>query len=875
MQQKSFITLLVSLLLAFQGVLSAQNSRMESSINTNWEFNKTDLDFSGIIHCDTAWEKVNLPHSYNTVDAYDDAEGYYRGKTWYKKTFYLDPSQLGKNLYLYFEGAYQKTGVYVNGKIAGTHVGGYTRFCFDISHLVNIDQGVRSKNEIYISVDNSWDSDVPALGGDFSFYGGIYRDVFIVATNKTHFSLDDYASNGIYITTPKVTSKKATVHIQAIITKTDDRKSVLVKNILRDREGKIVYEKSELMELKIRENMFETGFKIEAPTLWSIETPYLYTLESVLLDPETKKEIDFVSNTIGFRWYAFTADEGFTLNGESIKLIGTNRHQDYEGLANALPDYIHHSDIVNLKKMGGNVLRISHYPQDPVIIEMCDKLGIVASVEIPIVGGISFTEEFSNNALHMMEEMVKQNYNHPSVLIWAYMNEILFVDRQNDPEKWALMADKVRALAQRIEDKTRTLDPYRYTMIPNQGTFIDYYDAGLTEIPMIVGWNLYMGWYEPDFISFNQYMELHREKLPHKPVLITEYGAGSDPRLHSFDSKRFDFSVEYQVKYHQHYLKTIKALDFVAGGMVWNLNDFGSEGRKDAVTHVNNKGLVSFNRVPKESFYFYQAMLSKEPVVLIGSKSWDIRSSVSDSLDDHVATMPVTVYSNMKSAQMELNGSLLGKKQLVQNQATFHVPFVDGTNNLVARGRDDDKELVDVANIEFKILPFYTLDADFDFLNVNAGSHMYFTENKTHRTWLPDKPYAEGSWGYIGGESYRETTRYGYKYTSSKTIHTTDNEPIYQTQRIKPEAYQFDVPYGEYMVELYFSELSSSERELSVSINHRMVLSNFNLAKEIGDSYPFIQKNRVVVGDERRIVIEFTGNKGDAVVNGISIRKIN
>jgi len=892
MKQKIIYTLLISLFL-FQGTLFAQDSRIESSINSNWKFIKKDVNYLEILKTDSGWKEINIPYSYNAVDAFDDKPGYYRGKTWYKKTLYLDKSERDKNIYLYFEGAYQEVNVYVNGKLAGQHVGGFTRFCFDITKLVNLDKG-SNENEILVSVNSRENEDIPPLRADFTFYGGIYRDVYLISTSKTQFSLNDFASNGVYITTPEVSMNSAKVNIRSIITRKDDQESVVLKNTLLDAEGKIVLEKSEILKLSAVENNFKTAFDLKNPKLWSIDTPYLYTLNSALFDPKTKKEIDFVSNTLGFRWFSFNADKGFSLNGEHIKLIGTNRHQDYEGLGNALPDYLHYADIINLKKMGGNVLRIAHYPQDPVVLEMCDKLGIVASVEIPIVGDITVSEGFTNNCLNMMEEMVKQNYNHPSVFIWAYMNEILLRDR-GENDKWAWKADKVRELAQKIDDKTRALDPYRYTMIPNQGTFEDYYDAGLCAIPMIVGWNLYYGWYEPDFKGFDEYLALHREKLPNKPVLITEYGAGGDPRLHTFDPRRFDFSVEWETIYHQYYLKVLNKLDFVAGGMVWNLNDFGSEQRIDAVPHVNNKGLLSFNRVPKEPYYFYEVNLSKKPVVVIGSKSWDIRSSVSDSVNNQVATMPVTIYSNMASVQLELNGKSLGAKTIVDNQAIFQVPFVDGTNALVAKGITAELELIDVANISFKVIPFKTINASFDYINVDAGSHMFFTENTTHRTWLPDKPYSVGSWGYVGGEAYKETTRYGFKYTSSSSILNTENDPLYQTQRIKPEAYKFDVPSGEYIVELHFAELLSKdkpkslvynlgsdnipaeakEREFSVSINKQMVVNRLNLTKQVGDFIPFVQKNKVIVTDSKQIVIEFSEIKGDAIVSGISIRKIN
>ncbi|TLX70588.1 hypothetical protein E9993_22010 [Labilibacter sediminis] len=889
------LSILILVLIGQQSIF-CQNQRQEISLNSNWQFVKSDLSINSLSQAKLNWDRIQIPHTYNDEDTFDDKEGYYRGKTWYKRSLKLSESQLKKNLYLYFEGVNQEAIVYVNGKLAGKHEGGYTRFCFDITNLVEKKANDKADCELLVQVDNKFNENIPTLTADFTFYGGIYRDVYLISTNKTHFSLSDYASKGIYISTPKVSKHKADIEIKGLITSNNSLKNVLVTNILKDKKGDVVFKEIKKVKLNGEQEIaFNFNFNVKNPRLWSIDDPYLYTLHSVLTDPITKKELDYVTNPVGFRWFTFSADNGFFLNGVQTKLIGVNRHQDYKGLGNALPDYLHLTDIAKIKEMGGNVLRIAHYPQDPVVLEMCDKLGIITSVEIPMCNRITESEAFYSNSLTMMEEMIKQNYNHPSVVVWAYMNEILLRPKYEDnKERQKEYYKNINHLAQRIENKARSLDPYRYTMIPNHGAFDRYVEVGLTEIPMIVGWNLYQGWYGGKFSQFGEYLDRHHKELSHKPVLVTEYGAGADPRLHTFNPVGFDFSVEYATDYHRAYLKAINERDFVSGAMVWNQFDFGSEGRGDAVPHINNKGLSTFEREPKEPYYLYKVNNSTEPIVVISSKNWTNRSAVSDSVNNSVATQEIILMSNLPEVQLELNGRLLGTRSVRNSDAKFNVPFINGENILVAKAKTDSSEVIDVANIKFEVLPFNTSEADFNYIAINAGSHQYFSDDIIQQNWVPDKPYSVGSWGYIGGESFKVKTWHGTNPAASVNIAGTKNDPIYQSQRVNPEAYKFDVPSGEYIVELHFAELLGKkdaktlaynlgndavevdveQREFAVKINENVVIENLNLAQDFGEYFPFIQKNRIIVDHGEGIVIRFNSSKGMPIINALSVRKI-
>jgi len=545
-------SLVLILIFGFLGLLSAQPA-IKQTINSNWGFHKGDIaGFPAKNNSAVKWEEISLPHSWNTVDVNQDT-GYYRGIGWYKKTIYVPSSWQNKNTCLYFEGANQVAEVYVNGQLAGKHIGGYTAFSFPVGKLLNYKDSITA-NEILVKLDNSPNEKIPPLNADFTFFGGIYRDVYLISTNPVHFNIDSSAANGIRIKTPLVSDAMANVTVEGEIANSLNRKeTVKILSSVFTADGKLIKEIKSNVSLaangitKFSQNLD----KIENPHLWSTDDPYLYHIVTSIYD-NNGNLLDQQTNPLGFRWFKFDAATGFYLNGKPLKLIGANRHQDYPGMANALPDALHQNDIALLKAMGANFIRISHYPQDPAVLEACDRLGILASEEIPIVNRITQSEEFTENCKRMQLEMIRQNYNHPSIIIWAYMNEVLLQPRfqRDSPEQQKYFGD-VAKLAKALDSLTRNEDPSRYTMISCHGDFDRYNKVGITQIPQIIGWNLYYGWYAPDFEGFGQFLARHHRELPDKPVMVTEYGADGDTRLHSANPERFDKTIEYQTIYHQ------------------------------------------------------------------------------------------------------------------------------------------------------------------------------------------------------------------------------------------------------------------------------------------------------------------------------------
>lgn len=882
------LNLAIALLLGFSSSYAQNSPTKLISLNDQWQFSKDQSGAAALPGLNSLnWEKLSLPHTWNAFDVMDDVPGYYRGIGWYKRKLKIDPALKGKDIFISFNGAYQETEVYINGKLAGSHIGGYTKFIIPVSKFLNY-----QNDEIEVKVNNRFNEDIPPLTADFTFFGGIYRNVNLIVTNPVHFSKTDHGSSGVYITTPAVSKTAATVKVKSLIENTAaTAEKIQISTELVDAAGQTVA--SQISSLVIpagsAKEIVQDFKPVKTPRLWSPEDPYLYRAITKIISAKTKAVIDEVSNPVGFRWFKFDAATGFFLNDKPLKLIGASRHQDYEGLGNAVPDALQIRDIEFLKKMGGNFLRVAHYPQDPQILEACDRLGILASVEIPLVNTITESEAFTQNSKNMLVEMIRQSYNHPSVVIWAYMNEILLRTKfGGDKPRQEIYFKHITELAQTLEDLTRKEDPSRYTMIANHGAFEAYNRIGLTKIPMIVGWNLYSGWYGGTLDDFGKFLDKHHKELGDKPMLVTEYGADADPRIRSFAPVRFDKSIEYAIKFNQVYLNDIIAKPFVSGAMVWNLADFNSESREETMPHINNKGLLTLGRQPKDLYYLYQAYLLDKPFLKIASAAWTNRAGTADSAAA-VSTQPLQVATNLKSAELFLNGKSLGVKNATDHICEWQVPFVNGINKLRVVSAQSSDEL----DVNFQLQPFRFASAAFSNINILLGSKRFYTDEKEHQLWMPDQPYKKGSWGYIGGESYKGTNN-RMSYGSDKNILETDNDPIYQTQQVGIEQFRFDVPDGEYDLSLYFAELvggvakealaynldnnhvkeKDETRVFDVTVNGQSFLNNFNLANDYGYATAVKKSTRVTVQNGKGILIGFTPKQGKAVLNAVQLRKI-
>ena len=792
---------------------------------------------------------------------------------------------------IYFEGANQEVRFYLNGQFVGEHKGGYTRFCFDITPHLRYGQ----ENLFAIYVNNVYNPNIPPLSADFTFFGGIYRDVYLQFMNPVHIATNDYASSGVYIRTPEVNNSAASVEITTLLTNDMPQPTeIRVENIICDADGKEV--KKTQAEVKLAAGETKTDIskkiKIDSPRLWDIDDPYRYMVYTRILDKRKGTLLDEVVNPLGLRWFKFDSEKGFFLNGKGRKLIGTARHQDYFQKGNALRDELHVQDVLLLKEMGGNYLRVSHYPQDPVIMEMCDKLGIVTSVEIPVVNAVTETEEFLHNSVEMAKEMVRQDFNRPSVMIWGYMNEIFLRRPYTEGKQLEDYYRFTEKVARALEATIREEDPSRYTMMAYHNMPQYYEDAHLTEIPMIQGWNLYQGWYEPDINEFQRLLDRAHKAYKGKVLMITEYGPGVDPRVHSYQPERFDFSQEYGLVYHKHYLNEMMKRPFIAGSSLWNLNDFYSESRVDAVPHVNNKGVVGLNREKKDVYWFYKTALSRRPILVIGNREWKSRGGVVNTAQKE-CIQSVPVFSNAEEVELFVNNKSLGKKKIENNYALFDVPFVGGENLLEAVAVTGDNKLRDMLRIQFQLVGSQLKDEAVPFteINVMLGSPRYFEDRAANVAWIPEQEYKPGSWGFIGGTSYRRKTGFGTMLGSDIDIHGTDMNPIFQTQRVGIKSFKADVPDGEYSVYLHWAELESDKerealvynlgadseqtfagnRSFGISINGTTVSDDFNVARDYGYARAVIKKFVITVKDGKGVSVDFHKKEGEPILNAIRI----
>ncbi len=868
------------------GIVTAQSSgRTNLNINNDWQFSKENKTAQP-----AKWENVNFPHTWNIEDVMDDVPGYYRGVGLYKKKLSVDKKLKGKQLYLFFEGANQVTEVFVNGKKAGAHTGGYSAFYIPITDLVNFD----NENEVLVKVDNSYNQDIPPLSADFTFYGGVYRDAWLVAIDRIHFSTDDHGGNAVYITSPLVDAKNATVQVKAILTNDGIvSKKVKINTIFKNKEGKIIGTISQNISLEpgtVR-TILQPLFTIKNPQLWSPESPYLYTTISEVREATTGKLLDIIKSPVGLRWFHFDAAKGFFLNGKPYKLVGTSRHQDYKGKGNAVPDDLARKDILLLKKMGGNFLRVAHYPQDPAVLAACDSLGILTSVEIPIVNEITETDSFYNNCLYMQVEMIRQHYNHPSVIMWCYMNEVLLRPHyNNDKEKQKNYFAAVTKLAKALDSITRKEDPFRYTMMAHHGDYNRYKETGLIEIPMLVGWNLYSGWYGPKMSDFPSFLDTFHKKHPLKPILVSEYGADADPRIRSTEPVRFDKSVEYTTKLHQYYLTEMLKRPFVAAAMVWNLADFNSETRTESMPHINNKGLLEWDRTPKDPYYYYEAMLSKDPIIkILGTVA---AAGITDSNKISCLRL-VQIATNIKEVELKVNGNTVGKQLTINGLNEWKIPFMNGDNTIEVKGERDGKIYTDKKLVKFTLLPNNLANGiAATQMNILLGANRYFTDDE-QQLWIPGKQYQEGSWGYIGGKTFKIPNNGRLPYGTDKNIAGTNNDPVYQTQQMGIEKYQFDIAEGEYELTLHFAELlggqvkelpynltdpdriePNGKRIFNVYVNGKLVLDNFDIATQYGSATAVAKTIRVIVAGNKGIEISFKAIEGETVLNALQIKKI-
>ncbi len=863
---------LIILLFVILCSLKVFSQRITQNLNTAWEFasdknpNQTEI--------------INIPHTWNAEDPFDDGKEYFRGKGIYRKQLFVPEHWKDQQLFLKFEGSNQITTLFVNQTKIGEHRGGYTGFVFDITEALNFGE----ENQLRIEVDNSHHQDIPPLDADFNFYGGIYRDLKLVVTDKIHFETANEATGNLLIKTTNVSEEKAEVKVETkVVNHTSATKKLKVEVVIfnPNSEKIVVLEKEiKLQPQETKPVRFE--YQMKNPQLWSTENPQLYKIEANLFEGKNESPLDHLHSNFGLRWFKANPEKGFFLNGKPLKLIGANRHQDFESLGNALPGVLHRKDYKMIKEMGANFIRAAHYPQNPEVYKICDELGLLVWSEIPVINDVTASQAYHDVALQMQREQILQFYNHPSIVMWGLMNEIfikmVFNKEMTEAEKEAKIKTTVE-LAEKLEKETKKLDTTRLSVMALHENEI-YNTTGIANIPDVIGWNLYFGWYSPGLENFGKFLDKQHQKYPNRPLFISEYGPGADVRIQTETPKPWDFSEAYQLKLHKSYLNQVLERDYVLGMSAWNFADFGSSFRQDSKPHLNQKGLVNFNRSPKDIYYYYQARLQEEPFVYMAGKNYTDRF-----VEDENDKVNINVFSNADEVNLSVNDSVNSTVEVKSGIAEFNIALPEGKYQLIAR--IDGASAERTINVHNRSRLVSQLDKNG--IRINVGSHVNYIDPLTDEVWISDEIYSTHGFGYMGGQVFQPSK--GKFQGTASDIQGAKNDPLFQTMREGIEAYKFDVEKGEYRVTLLFAEpntnaseeniynLNEAEkaeatgvRSFDIKINEVEVKQNLNLAREYGRLRGVTLSYEITAKDG--ILIEFEATSGKTLLSGIKLEKI-
>lgn len=651
---------------------------MRKTININkcWRFTKQDeVQAINKAYNDEGWEKVNLPHTWNAIDGANGYD-YFKGACWYRKEFNIDTLAKGNRIFIEFEGSNSITDVYINGQYIGQHKGGYSTFRFDITEAVEYGR----ENILAVKVDNTVVDDVYPQKADFTFYGGIYRDVNIVITNTVHFDLMDYGSKGIYIVQEEVSQEKASLRIKAILVNAneEDKKVRLWADIL-DANGKnVTYAAEEVIISAGETKEVEMPVIIENPTLWNgRQNPYLY--EAKVSIASFNDTIDELLIPFGVRYFKVDTEKGFFLNGEHLTLKGVSRHQDRKDMGWAITEKEQLEDMDLIKEIGSNSIRLAHYQHNQYFYDLCDREGMVVWAEIPFISIMSASELEGINAKQQMTELIRQNYNHPSIVFWGIQNEIQIGGER--PE--------VRKLVKELNKLTKEEDYTRLSTMANVA-FIQDNDE-YNYITDVIGFNKYYGWYSGKAEDFSEWLDGFHKSNPNVGLCISEYGAEGIIEYHSNEPKVRDYTEEYHTLYHEKVWKIFEKRPFLWATYVWNMFDFGANIRDEGgVKGRNNKGLVTYDRKSKkDAFYMYKAHWSDEKFVHITSKRFI------DRAEDKIS---IKVYSNCNEVTLYVNGKELEAKSSEDRVFIFEdVMLQSGINVVKAVSSYDGVMLEDVA----------------------------------------------------------------------------------------------------------------------------------------------------------------------------------
>ena len=625
-------------LAAWLAAFGADAQRHDQLLNDNWQFR-----FGHQVEKNTV-ARVDLPHTWNAQDALSGRTDYKRGLGHYERRLFVPADWKGQRLYLRFEGANSIADLFVNGRHAGQHRGGYGAFVFEITDFVNYGKA----NTLRVSVNNAETLELMPLVGDFNFYGGLYRDVHLVRTGPTCISLLDHGSSGIRLVQDSVSKDYAAIRALVALSNGSDtatQAEVLLRLLDGDREVA-----AQRLTLTLPPDSSVEGslpVSLRRPHLWDgRRDPFRYRAEVSLW--RNGHEVDRVEQPLGLRYYHIDPERGFFLNGRHVPLRGVCRHQDRSEVGNALRREHHDEDAAIMAEMGANAVRLAHYPQAEYFYDLMDRYGFIVWAEIPFVGPGGYSDEgfvnlpaFRQNGREQLVELIRQHYNHPSIVVWGLFNELSM--RGDDPVPYI----------KELNDLAHREDPTRLTVAASNT------DGALNFVTDAMAWNRYDGWYGGTPAGLGQWLDHMHTTHPDLRIAISEYGAGAS-LYHQQDTlvktvaTSFWHPENWQTHYHMANWREISARPFVWGSFIWNLFDFGAAHRHEGDrVGINDKGLVSFDRrTRKDAFYFYKANWNKEvPLLYLAERRCTRR------------TRPVQTFmafTNQPEAELFVNGVSCG-----------------------------------------------------------------------------------------------------------------------------------------------------------------------------------------------------------------------
>lgn len=866
---------------ATQAPRGASAARSVVDLSTGWRFHKGDDAAQSQTFSDADWQSVTVPHTWNRIGQYEPAAKVettraldtYQGIAWYRLNFDTPALHDGQRLWLEFDAASRRAEIWVNGRKLGAHDGGFSRFRFDATDFVI----PGTKNLLAVKVDNSppkpggATADSLPLLGDFVVQGGLYRPVRMVVTNAAHVDMTDFGGPGVYARTDRIDAAGASV---SLLSKFANDGVAAFSGTAHARlvatDGTVVAEASAPVRLGSKaKGEIRLRLAVPKPHLWQgTRDPYLYSLEVELRDRKGRI-VDVQRQAYGIREVRIDPARGFFLNGTHVPLHGVGFHQDSMGSGWGMTEAEIADRIATIRDMGANTIRLTHYQHGQTVHDLADRQGLILWDEIALVTAWTLDETqgpapagIRAQARQQLQEMIRQNYNHPSVAVWGIANEVDFGPGRPDFLGRGLVVkpSDPAPLLRELNTLAIAEDPSRQTTLATCCEDRDMPDvpevAGITQTS---GANRYFGWYygKPDGLA--PHLDTLHAKRPGQPQSLTEYGAGGALSLHTDDPLGGPIDMggrnqpeEYQSWLHEKTWPIIAARPFIWASWIWNSFDFATSTRTEGdARDINTKGLVSYDgKIRKDAFYYYRANWSQEPTVHLAGRRYADRAYQS---------VDIRAYSNAPSTELRINGRSVGTMTRCDNVTCVwpEVRLEPGENRLEAIGKFDKGEVRDT--LTWQLAPFrrnaYRIDAGAliaaQVSGAGFGSDAFFK----------------------GGEAASLDKRPRGRPPVPAAIQSPDRRDLLATFREGTFSYHLPLEAGRYTVTVTFVEgaAAEGERSFDVTANGKAVLKDIDVAKLAGGALKPLARTFQVEVRSSALDLAFAPRKGKAIVSAIEV----